>query len=189
MPVVMGMVSGVFLRFGLDLVYALRDDIWVAAPMTGVFLALSGAPQVARRLPPLVGAMIVGALALTAGGFHQTGGEALALARPNVYVPAFSWQAMIELVVPLAITVLVVQNGQGIALLRAAGHRPPINAITVACGGISMVTAFPTPGKSVIARLIYRQMAMLMAMAHPMPRKRNGVLIRSIQTQSPPSRF
>ena len=41
---------------------------------------------------------------------------------------------MVELVVPLAITVLVVQNGQGIAVLRAAGHAPPVNAITAACG-------------------------------------------------------
>ena len=32
---------------------------------------------------------------------------------------------MVELVVPLAITVLVVQNGQGIAVLPAAGHAPP----------------------------------------------------------------
>jgi benzoate membrane transport protein len=44
-------------------------------------------------------------------------------------------------VVPLAVTVLVVQNGQGIAVLRAAGHQPPIDAITVACGAGSMVTA------------------------------------------------
>jgi benzoate membrane transport protein len=41
---------------------------------------------------------------------------------------------MIELVVPLAITVLAVQNGQGFAVLKATGHNPPINAITVACG-------------------------------------------------------
>jgi benzoate membrane transport protein len=47
---------------------------------------------------------------------------------------------MLELVVPLAVTVLVVQNGQGIAVLRAADHRPPINAITAACGAGSLVT-------------------------------------------------
>jgi benzoate membrane transport protein len=41
---------------------------------------------------------------------------------------------MVELVVPLAITVLVVQNGQGVAVLRAAGQEPPVGAITVACG-------------------------------------------------------
>jgi benzoate membrane transport protein len=47
---------------------------------------------------------------------------------------------MIELVVPLAITVLVVQNGQGIAVLSASGHAAPINAVTAACGAGAMVS-------------------------------------------------
>jgi benzoate membrane transport protein len=33
-----------------------------------------------------------------------------------------------------------VQNGQGFAVLRAAGHQPPINAITAACGVGAVVT-------------------------------------------------
>ena len=41
MPIVMGMVAGVFLRFGLDLIFAFRDDVWMAAPMTAAFLVLS----------------------------------------------------------------------------------------------------------------------------------------------------
>jgi benzoate membrane transport protein len=45
----------------------------------------------------------------------------------------------LELVVPLAITVLFVQNNQGIALLESAGHRPPVNAITTFCGLGSLV--------------------------------------------------
>ena len=53
----------------------------------------------------------------------------------------WSWAAIVELVVPLAITVLVVQNGQGIAVLRAAGHEPPVNAITVACGVGALASA------------------------------------------------
>jgi benzoate membrane transport protein len=51
-----------------------------------------------------------------------------------VQQPAWSVAAMVELVVPLAITVLVVQNGQGFAVLKSAGHNPPINAVTIACG-------------------------------------------------------
>jgi benzoate membrane transport protein len=42
----------------------------------------------------------------------------------------------------LAITVLVVQNGQGIAVLTATGHAPPVNAIAAACGVASIVNAF-----------------------------------------------
>jgi benzoate membrane transport protein len=48
---------------------------------------------------------------------------------------------MVELVIPLAVTVLVVQNGQGVAVLRSAGHRPPINMITILCGVWSLLTA------------------------------------------------
>jgi benzoate membrane transport protein len=143
MPIVMGMVAGVFLRFGLDLVFAMRDDFWIAAPMTATFIALSASPRLARRMPPLIGALIVGGVLVAAlGRFDPAGAAGAALVRPNLYVPVFSWQAMVELVVPLAITVLVVQNGQGIAVLRAAGHQPPINAVTVACGIGSIVTAF-----------------------------------------------
>jgi benzoate membrane transport protein len=143
MPIVMGMVAGVFLRFGLDLVYAIRDDFWIAAPMVAAFLALSAAARLGRFLPPLIGALIVGGVLVgVLGRFDPAGAAAWGLVRPNLYVPVFSWQAMLELVVPLGITVLVVQNGQGIAVLRAVGHSPPINAVTVACGAGSMVTAF-----------------------------------------------
>jgi benzoate membrane transport protein len=141
MPIVMGMVAGVFLRFGLDLVFAIRDAFWIAAPMTAVFLALSASPRLTRALPPVIGALIVGAVMIAVlGEFDTRGAEAFALVRPNLYVPAFSWQAMLELVVPIAITVLVVQNGQGIAVLRAADHQPPINAITAACGAGALVS-------------------------------------------------
>src|SRR5213079_1756133 len=50
MPIVMAMVAGVFLRFGIDLVLAFRDALWIAAPMTAVFLALSANSRRARHL-------------------------------------------------------------------------------------------------------------------------------------------
>jgi benzoate membrane transport protein len=143
MPIVMGMVAGVFLRFGLDLVLAVRDDFWIAGPMAAAFLALSASARLGRLVPPLIGALVVGVvLIVVLGRFDPAAAGAVALARPNLYAPVFSWPAMIELVVPLAITVLVAQNAQGIAILRAAGHAPPINAITAACGAGSAVTAF-----------------------------------------------
>lgn len=143
MPIVMGMVAGVFLRFGLDLVHAVRDDFWIAAPMVAAFLALSAAPRAGRLVPPLIGALVLGgAMIAVLGGFDPAGARDWTLARPNLYAPAFSPRALLELVIPLAITVLVVQNGQGIAVLRAAGHEPPVNAITIACGAGSIVTGF-----------------------------------------------
>ena len=142
MPIVMGMVAGVFLRFGLDLAFAVRDDFAIAAPMVAAFLALAASQRFARLVPPLIGALAVGAIMIAALGRFDAGGQVFALARPSLYAPEFSWRAMVELVVPLAITVLVVQNGQGITVLRAAKHAPPVNAIAAACGGGSIVTAF-----------------------------------------------
>ncbi|HVL58175.1 MAG TPA: benzoate/H(+) symporter BenE family transporter [Burkholderiaceae bacterium] len=142
MPIVMGMVAAVFLRFGIDLVRSLHDDPAIAAPMVAVFIALTAWAAAGRRLPPLVGALLVGAIAIAVlGRFDAAAGTAFELARPNLYWPQWSWQAMLELVVPLVITVLVVQNGQGVAVLDAAGHKAPINAITVACGAGSIATA------------------------------------------------
>jgi benzoate membrane transport protein len=139
MPIVMAMVAGVFLRFGVDLVLAFRDDLWVALPMTAAFFLFSVFQG--TRIPPLIAALGVGSLAIWAlGTFKPPAGALLALAAPNFYMPQFSWTAMVELVVPLAITVLAAQNAQGIAILNASGHKAPINAITAGCGAASIVT-------------------------------------------------
>jgi len=58
--IVMGMVAGVFLRFGLDLVFAIRDDFWIAAPMVAAFVAISASQRLTRLVPPLIGALVVG---------------------------------------------------------------------------------------------------------------------------------
>jgi benzoate membrane transport protein len=142
MPIVMAMVAGVFLRFGIDLVRSLRDDIAIAAPMVLAFLVLSALPALGRRIPPVIGALAVGGVAVAVSGRFRPGpGGAEWFASPVLSAPDWSLQAMVELVIPLAITVLVVQNGQGIAILRATDHAPPVNLITIACGGWSLLTA------------------------------------------------
>jgi benzoate membrane transport protein len=142
LPIVMGMVAGVFLRFGLDLVHAVFKDTAIAAPMVVVWLLLGALPKLGRRCPPIIGALVAGAIAVIVfGRFDAAAPMQLELIRPVVQTPAWSIAAMVELVVPLAITVLVVQNGQGFAVLRAAGHSPPVNAVTIACGIGSVLAA------------------------------------------------
>ena len=77
MPIVMGMVAGVFLRFGLDLVFAIRDDVWIAAPMAVAFVVLGAFPRIARLLPPLIGALAVGVVMIWALGRFEAGPRAL----------------------------------------------------------------------------------------------------------------
>src|SRR5262245_18788006 len=147
MPIVMGMVAGVFLQFGLDWVRAFQLDVWIAAAMTAAFLLVSAVPKLAVRLPPMLAALVAGAAAITLTGSFAAAGlgdlsQGAVLAAPQLQLPQFTWPAIAELLVPLAITVLVVQNGQGIAILTSVGHRPPVDSIAIGCGASSVVSAF-----------------------------------------------
>lgn len=142
MPIVMAMVAGVFLRFGTDLILAMHDDVLIAVPMVGLFLLLSTWAALGRWLPPIIGALLIGAaMVALSGRFAPASATTGWIAAPVFQAPAWSIQSMIELVIPLAITVLVVQNGQGVAVLRSAGHAAPVNMVTIACGVWSILTA------------------------------------------------
>ncbi|HSE72156.1 MAG TPA: benzoate/H(+) symporter BenE family transporter [Nocardioidaceae bacterium] len=143
MPVVMAMVAGVFLQFGIDLVLAVKGDAALAAPMVLAFVAASALPRLGRWLPPILAGLVTGVVVVLLTGRIDPGSTAGPwLAEPVLQSPSFTWAAAVELVVPLVITVLVVQNGQGMAVLSAAGHRPPMNTVTLACGLWSLPSAF-----------------------------------------------
>ena len=135
MPIVMGMVAGVFLRFGLELVHAMFADAPIAGPMVAIWLLLASLPRLGRRCPPIIGTLLVGALAtIMLGRLDASMPLKIELIKPVIQASTWSPAAMIELVVPLAITVLAIQNAQGFAVLKAAGYSPPIGAVTIACG-------------------------------------------------------
>ncbi|TNF64908.1 MAG: benzoate transporter [Rhodobacteraceae bacterium] len=143
MPIVMGMVAGVFVEFGLDWIRAFRTDLVLVAAMTAAFVILTVLPRVQKVFPPMIGVLVVGlaVLAMQGGDSAQAAGSGQIVAQPRFYMPVFTLAAALELVVPLAITVIAAQNAQGIVILRSAGHNPPVSAITTACGGASLITS------------------------------------------------
>lgn len=134
-PIVMAMVAGVFLKFGILAVDAFDKQLWIALAATASFLAASVVPGLQRILPPTLAALIGGAVATVAlGAFKMTTPVDSLLAAPVLIAPTFNQSALVELVLPLAISVLALQNAQGIAVLRVAGHDAPVNTITTVCG-------------------------------------------------------
>lgn len=139
-PIVMAMVAGVFLPFGLRLVGAFDGGPWIAGAMAAAYLLSSAAPGLRRRIPPLLAALAAGAIAVAAtGSFVPPAGLALHAATPIAFVPVFSAAALVEFVIPLAITVVGLHNIQGFAILRNAGFRPPENLSTYVCGAGTVV--------------------------------------------------
>src|SRR4029079_18973686 len=60
MPIVMGMVGGVFLAFGLDWVRAFQTDLVLVGVMTASYFARRALPWLSARLPPLIVTLAVG---------------------------------------------------------------------------------------------------------------------------------
>jgi benzoate membrane transport protein len=142
MPIVMAMVAGVFLKFAIDIVRSLHADFAVAGAMVVAFFALSVLPKLARFMPPIIGALLAGGIvAFVAGRFAGADIGGLALAQPVFTMPVFSASAMVELVIPLAITIIFVQHGQGLAVLTQAGHPPPLTAVTMMAGFGGLLSA------------------------------------------------
>src|SRR5699024_6880919 len=140
--IVMAMVAGIFLRFGLDLISAATGSPLIALPMIVVFIALSAFPRLAAVAPPVAIAAVVGTIIAVAAG--QFGGGILAdgiIASPVFTAPEFSFNALTDLVILLTITVVIVQNGQGIAVLQAAGHKPGVNVAAAVSGLVSLPMA------------------------------------------------
>lgn len=141
--IVMAMVAGIFLRFGLDLITAATGDPLIALPMILVFVVLSMLPKIAAVAPPVALAAVVGTVvAIVSGALGSGILDNGVIATPVFTTPEFSFAAMTELVIPLAITVVIVQNGQGIAVLHAAGHKPAVNLAAAASGLVSIPMAF-----------------------------------------------
>lgn len=135
LPVVMGMVCGVFLPFGLKIITGFQDNFPIAASIVGAFLIASAVPAIGRRVPPIIAALIAGAAALLiTGSGPMTSSMQFAIVEPIFFLPEFSFRAVFELVVPLTITVVGIHNPQGFAALEASGYKPPINTLTFACG-------------------------------------------------------
>ncbi|GAA1855623.1 benzoate/H(+) symporter BenE family transporter [Brevibacterium marinum] len=140
-PIVMAMVAALFLRFGIDIVDAGRSTPAIVIPMIVTFIALTALPGAARFMPPVLGALLVGFIAVVALDQLDLTSGGPVLASPVFTPPEFTWAAQLELVVPLTLTVLVVQNGQGEAVLRSAGHATPVNASAVTSGIMSVLNA------------------------------------------------
>ena len=139
-PIIMAMVAGVFLPYGLRMVGAFDNSVTIAGAMIAGFLATSATPGLQRRFPPLLAALAAGAVAvLLTGSYTPSGHIGPLIAEPLIFTPVFNATTLIELVIPLTVTVVGIHNMQGFAIARNAGYRPPEKMATLLCGSGTLV--------------------------------------------------
>lgn len=166
--VVMGMLAGVLLRFGVGLFQALPSSPVLVLAALAVFFAL----QRAGMRTPTIGALLAGLAVAAAGGDLQLGGVRPELVAPLWIWPTFSLQASLGLALPLFVLAVASQNAPGIAVLRASGYEPPVDG-PIALTGLASVLTAPLGGHGL-------NLAALMAAicaspeVDPDPRRRYG---------------
>ena len=141
LPISMAMVAGILLQFGMGIITSLQQTPLISGMALSAFLCVSLVKPLARRFPPVLGAIVVGLLATAALGQANWQLLSFQIAQFKLVTPVYSWPGAAELVLPLAVTVIAVQNAQGIAILQNLDYRPPFNAITITSGIGSMIVA------------------------------------------------
>jgi benzoate membrane transport protein len=130
MPIMMGMVSGVLLPFGIGIITAISDNVILNGVIFISFLIFSISSGLLKNIPPIVGTMIVAAIFVTLFGELTSAPLNFSVAKPMFIPPSLDIGAISELAIPLLLTVIAIQNAQGIGVMKSLDYEPPINAMT-----------------------------------------------------------
>jgi benzoate membrane transport protein len=131
LPIVMGMIAGVMLRFGTNIIVSTKDSpIIGAAALIGFFIV----PKIIKKFPPVLAALICGVIALLITGGFNMEATTVQYIPPQIIAPQFNVATILSVSVPLAALVVGAENAQAIGVLIAQGYKPPINVMTVISG-------------------------------------------------------
>ena len=132
-----GMLAGVLLRFGLEVLVAMRTRFALAFGMFCAYL-------VARRLRPryaVIVALALGVAVAIGQGLLRVDAVRLVLAAPQWVTPRFSPGALIGVALPLFAVTMASQNVPGVAVIRASGYSVPVSPLVGWTGFANLVLA------------------------------------------------
>jgi benzoate membrane transport protein len=137
--IVMAMLAGVLLNFGIAIFPQMVGEPLVVGPMLLAFLLSS---RLRSLVPPITVALAVAVGQTLIFYPPQTGeGIRLVFTLPGFYAPTFSLDAFLSITLPLVLLTLSSQNATGIGMLLALGYKPRVTAITFFTGLFSLLTA------------------------------------------------
>jgi benzoate membrane transport protein len=153
-PIMLGMVGGVLLSFGVSMFTAAINVPGIYGVMIIAFFVMMMFRSFSQKVPPIIVAMVIGAILISLSGLVKPVPVKFELATVEFVAPSISLKAILTISVPLFFLVIGVQNIQAVGVLLAEGYKPPINAmyfipsigafINGILGGHPAVTAGPS---------------------------------------------
>ena len=131
------MLAGVLLNFGMGIFTHIGKQPVLVLTMCAAYL-------VCRRWAPRYAVLVVMAVAvaMAAGlGLMRVDQLDWRLTEFIWTTPAFSAQAAVSLGIPLFVVAMASQNLPGLAILQAAGYRPPASRLVAATGFLGLLAA------------------------------------------------
>ncbi|WP_279483927.1 benzoate/H(+) symporter BenE family transporter [Aureimonas sp. SK2] len=139
MPIVMAMIAGALIRFGIGAVTAVSAlPIVVGASVIAFFVSM----RFVKAVPPVLSALVVGLIAVALTGSFGTSEAGISFVLPELTAPIFTLDAFFAIAVPLAILVVGAENAQATGVLLAEKYSPPVNAMTVISGVGGILAGF-----------------------------------------------
>jgi len=140
-PVVMGMIGGCFLSYGIKIVSPLSSEPWIVVIMLVAYLLCS---KFFPKLPGVLAAIIAGTVYLVATGTTLPVPE-FTLVLPHFQLPTFTehfFDIFVSLSIPLTVLVLGAENAQAYGVLVEREYDPPINSMTLISGLGGILSGF-----------------------------------------------
>src|SRR5690554_6019661 len=132
-----GMLAGILFSFGTGLFVSLQQQPLLVLAMFFTYL-------LGKRLMPryaVLAVLLVGVSIALGMGELRSEALVLGLAVPQWITPAFSWQATLNIALPLVMVALTGQFLPGVAVLRSAGYRTPASPLITQSGLGSVLLA------------------------------------------------
>ena len=139
-PIVMGMISGIFMSYALKIVFAVQSDLLVCGLVVLIyFLVMGFLPKVPPQMLALAAAVVLvllfRPLSLPAEGLE------IGFAPPIFVMPTFSIEAFFSISIPIALLALT-DCVKGFGVLKANGYEAPMNSLVTASGLATMLAGF-----------------------------------------------
>ena len=138
-PIVMGMIVGVMIRFATEMITSVTISPLLAGTSILVFLLSS---KFLKKVPPVLTTLVVAVvLAFLTNQFQfQSAGDLFVL--PQIIMPIFSLDAIISIGIPLALLIIGTENAQASGVLLAQGYKPPNSSMAIYGSTIGLIASF-----------------------------------------------
>ncbi|WP_077620764.1 benzoate/H(+) symporter BenE family transporter [Bacillus sinesaloumensis] len=138
-PIIMGMIVGVMMRFAIEMITSVEVSPILAGSAILVYLLSS---RFIKKIPPVLTALVVSVLLAVVMNEFNFSNVQSSFVLPQLELPTFSFNAIISLSIPLAILIICTENAQSTGILMAKGYKPPISAMAVFGSILGFIASF-----------------------------------------------